>query len=162
GNSPDTEPSLTTTSVPAASSTQASSAAAAVFSWRELYETASRFQLAGLMHLAKLVLISRLDTDLALRELFEWAYRYWMLVPSYVSFLIENMNPTLLRCDQYDEGRRGRERERGPGLRLNVAPDERVSKSVFWPYHDRCPRFDDIMVMFLQMLNERKNSETLV
>ncbi|KAG0246332.1 hypothetical protein BGX31_002943 [Mortierella sp. GBA43] len=161
GSSQGAEPGLASTSTSAGPSTQPPTANAdatpdTVFSWRELYETASRFQLAGLMHLTKLVLISRLDIDLAIRELFEWAYRHWTLVPSYTSFLIENMDPNILRYDKSEE------EGRGLGLGMNAGPEGKVSKTIFWRYHDQCPRFDDIMVMFLQMLNERKSAGTLV
>ncbi|KAF9572769.1 hypothetical protein EC968_009497 [Mortierella alpina] len=116
-------------------------------SWRDMYEAASRFQLQGLMHLSKLVLVSRLDTDLAVRELFEWAYRHWALVPSYVNFLIEEVDPALLRTDIETM-----EREAGPS----------EERSRMWPYRQRCPRFHDIMVVFLQMLNERTGTRNLI
>ncbi|KAF9955637.1 hypothetical protein BGZ72_003557 [Mortierella alpina] len=116
-------------------------------SWRDMYEAASQFQLQGLMHLSKLVLISRLDTDLAVRELFEWAYRHWALVPSYVNFLIEEIDPALLRTDIET---------------MELDGDLSEGKSIMWPYRQRCPRFNDIMVVFLQMLNERTESRTLV
>ncbi|KAG0012952.1 hypothetical protein BGZ80_011400 [Entomortierella chlamydospora] len=126
-------------------------ASATVFSWRELYEIAARFQLAGLMHLSKLVLISRLEADSAVKELFEWAYLHSDLVPCYVSFLIENMDPTLLEL--------GMQRERESTSSTATAT---VTKSALWYYHDRCPRFNDIMAIFLKMLNERKETKTLV
>lgn len=116
-------------------------------SWRDMYEAASRFQLQGLMHLSKLVLVSRLDTDLAVRELFEWAYRHWALVPSYVNFLIEEIDPALLRTDI---------------ATMDLDSDLPEGKSSMWPYRQRCPRFNDIMVVFLQMLNERTGPRTLV
>ncbi|KAF8937928.1 hypothetical protein BGZ58_001908 [Dissophora ornata] len=134
------------------------------FSWRELYEVATQFQLTGLMHLSKLVLIARLDAGLAVRELFEWAYRHWSLVPSYVSFLIENMEPDLLQWEQKHDGGpdAGVAGGSGAGRRRAASSTTSMAKSVLWPYHDRCPRFDDIMAMFLQMLNERKEARTLV
>ncbi|KAF9988557.1 hypothetical protein BGZ75_009220 [Mortierella antarctica] len=116
-------------------------------SWREMYETASQFQLQGLMHLSKLVLVSRLDTDLAVRELFEWAYRHWALVPSYVNFLIEEIDPALLRTDIET---------------MELDADAAEGKLSMWPYREQCPRFNDIMVVFLQMLNERTGTRTLV
>ncbi|KAK3806312.1 MAG: hypothetical protein J3Q66DRAFT_445440 [Benniella sp.] len=171
GSNRDAEPGSTSTSTPAGPSTQpstapATSCAETVFSWRELYETASRFQLAGLMHLAKLVLISRLDVDLGIQELFEWAYHHWTLVPSYVSFLIEHMEPTLPRNERQEpEGSRGRAPGlglgQGLGLGLNTT-DGSASKSVFSQYRNQCPRFDEIMALFFQMLNERNNAGTLI
>ncbi|CAO3570666.1 unnamed protein product [Mortierella alpina] len=116
-------------------------------SWRDMYEAASQFQLQGLMHLSKLVLISRLNTDLAVRELFEWAYRHWALVPSYVNFLIEEIDPALLRTDIEA---------------MDLDADLAEGKSSMWPYRQRCARFNDIMVVFLQLLNERTGTRNLV
>ncbi|KAI1316525.1 hypothetical protein EDD11_009864 [Mortierella claussenii] len=128
------------------------------FSWRELYETASRFQLSGMTHLSRLVLISRLDPDLAIQELFEWAYQYWSLVPSYVSYLIEHIDPDLLQWED-DADKQGQD---PTGTASSGPRNTTARRSVLWPYHDQCPRFDDIMVVFLQMLNERKETSTLV
>ncbi|KAF9099296.1 hypothetical protein BGX23_003151 [Mortierella sp. AD031] len=103
------------------------------FPWRDVYEIASRYQLSGLMHLSKVALLSRLDVERAVRELFEWSYHHWSLVPAYVSFLIERVDATVLS---------------GPSL--------------LWPYHDVCPVYDEIMLIFLQKLNERKETSTLI
>lgn len=104
------------------------------FPWREVYAIATRYQLSGLMHLAKVALLSRLDVDRATRELFEWAYHYKSLIPAYVSFLIERVDATVLN------GRR----------------------SILWPYHDLCPAYDEIMMDFMRLLSERKNTDTLI
>ncbi|KAF8943659.1 hypothetical protein BGZ47_005204 [Haplosporangium gracile] len=104
------------------------------FPWREVYEIATRYQLSGLMHLAKVALLSRLDVDRAIRELFEWAYHHKPLIPAYVSFLIERVDATVLN------GRR----------------------SILWPYHDLCPVYDEIMMDFMRLLSERKNVSTLI
>jgi hypothetical protein len=114
------------------------------------------------MHLAKLVLISRLDVNLGIQELFEWAYNHWTLVPSYVSFLIEHMEPTLPRNER-QEGSRGRPPGLGQGLGLGLnTTDGNASKSVFSQYRHQCPRFDEIMALFFQMLNERNNARTMI
>ncbi|KAF9359586.1 hypothetical protein BGX26_012030 [Mortierella sp. AD094] len=147
-SSPSTSLTLVPCSEPASTPSITSTTA---FSWRDLYEIATRFQLAGLMHLSKLVLISRLEADNAVKELFEWAYLHLDLVPCYVSFLIENMDPTLLELGMH----------RG-GESISSATTATVTKSVLWYYHDRCPRFNDIMAVFLRMLNERKETKTLV
>ncbi|KAF9148560.1 hypothetical protein BG015_009704 [Linnemannia schmuckeri] len=104
------------------------------FPWREVYEIAARYQLSGLMHLAKVALISRLDVNRAIQELFEWAYHHKPLIPAYVSFLIERVDATVLN------GRR----------------------SILWPYHDLCPAYDEIMMDFMRLLSERKNANTLI
>jgi hypothetical protein len=104
------------------------------FPWREVYAIATRYQLSGLMHLAKVALLSRLDVDRAVRELFEWAYHHKPLIPAYVSFLIERVDATVLN------GRR----------------------SILWPYHDLCPAYDEIMMDFMRLLSERKNASTLI
>ncbi|KAF9105522.1 hypothetical protein BGX27_009581 [Mortierella sp. AM989] len=135
---------------PAPASTPATISSTA-FSWREIYEIATRFQLAGLMHLSKLVLITRLDVDNAVKELFEWAYLHWNLVPCYVSFLIENMDLRLLEIGVH-----------GEGASSGSTATDTTTKSILWQYHDRCPRFNDIMAVFLKMLNERKEAKTLV
>ncbi|KAG9073315.1 hypothetical protein KI688_001107 [Linnemannia hyalina] len=104
------------------------------FPWRDVYEVATRYQLSGLMHLSKVALLSRLDVDRAVRELFEWVYHHKPLIPAYVSFLIERVDVTVLN------GRR----------------------SILWPYHDLCPAYDEIMMDFMRLLSERKNASTLI
>lgn len=104
------------------------------FPWRDVYEIATRYQLSGLMHLSKVALLSRLDVDRAVRELFEWAYHHKPLISAYVSFLIERVDATVLN------GRR----------------------SILWPYHDLCPAYDEIMMDFMRLLSERKIASTLV
>ncbi|KAF8983451.1 hypothetical protein BGZ46_010204 [Entomortierella lignicola] len=140
-----------TTSTSALPSATAPTTSTVAFSWRELYETSTRFQLSGLMHLCKLVLLSRLEADGAVKELFEWAYLHWNLVPCYVSFLIENIDPTLLGLGMQSESQTN-----------SSSTTATVTKSALWYYHDKCPRFNDIMAMFLRILNERKEAKTLV
>ncbi|KAF9195079.1 hypothetical protein BGZ50_005144 [Haplosporangium sp. Z 11] len=151
------------------------------FSWRELYEAATRFQLSGLIHLSKVCLICRLDTKLAVKELFEWAYQYWELVPCYASFLIESLDVATLNIPEW----------RGNGIdgtgtdpdvamqaetemRMEAQLEEQVNldagtdmgmpqrRSILGPYRTRCPRFNEIMVVFLHILNERNKVETMV
>ncbi|KAG0365089.1 hypothetical protein BGZ54_006875 [Gamsiella multidivaricata] len=124
------------------------------FSWRDLYEAGQSFQISGLIQLSKLVLLARLDPELAIQELFEWAYLHWALVPSYAGFLIENMAPAMLRGEGAEDGE--------GGMKDGGEEEGWKRKSVMWRYHDRCPKFDDIMVVFLKMLNERKETNMLV
>ncbi|KAK5829464.1 hypothetical protein F5H01DRAFT_374817 [Linnemannia elongata] len=131
GNSNGNAPAIATTAAPPVTAT---TTIIGEFPWREVYEIATRYQLSGLMHLSKVALLSRLDVDRAIRELFEWAYHHKPLIPAYVSFLIERVDATVLN------GRR----------------------SILWPYHDLCPAYDEIMMDFMRLLSERKNASTLV
>ncbi|KAF9911889.1 hypothetical protein EC991_001793 [Linnemannia zychae] len=112
------------------------------FPWRELYEIATRYQLSGLVHLTKVSLLSRLDVEQAIRELFEWSYHHRSLIPAYVSFLIERVDAMALGSGGAGGG--------GGGA------------SILWPYHDICPAFDEIMMEFMRLLNERRDCGTMI
>ncbi|KAF9546626.1 hypothetical protein EC957_009549 [Mortierella hygrophila] len=136
GNGNGNAPTATATAATATAATTATTTTTIVgeFPWRDVYEIATRYQLSGLMHLSKVALLSRLDVDRAVRELFEWVYHHKPLIPAYVSFLIERVDATVLN------GRR----------------------SILWPYHDLCPAYDEIMMDFMRLLSERKNASTLI
>ncbi|KAG0377799.1 hypothetical protein BGX24_005442 [Mortierella sp. AD032] len=121
------------------------------FPWRELYEIATRYQLSGLMHLSKVSLLSRLDVEQAIRELFEWSYQYKSLIPAYVSFLIERVDAMVLSSGGIG-GTGGTGGDGGGG----------AGASILWPYHDLCPAFDEIMMEFMRLLNERRDCGTLI
>ncbi|KAG0247196.1 hypothetical protein BG011_001878 [Mortierella polycephala] len=144
------------------------------FSWRELYEAATRFQLSGLMHLSKVCLICRLDTNLAVKELFEWAYQYW-------DFLIESLDVATLDVPGWEgndiagagadpdvamqtetETWMGTQSEEQMNLDTEITMDIRQRRSILGTYRTRCPRFNEIMVVFLHILNERNRAKTMV
>ncbi|KAG0055264.1 hypothetical protein BGZ83_009196 [Gryganskiella cystojenkinii] len=166
---PAAEPTSTTVApssavaTPAPVPTPAPGSAAAVettspfdFSWTELYDTAVRFQLVGLTRLARLVLISRLDTGSAVHELMTWAYQHDTLIPCYLSYIIETVHP-----DQFKDSSRGS--QSNPQMnaaatisRANSESNNSSSTSVLWSYRDKCPKFGDILLKIVQMLDERR------
>ncbi|KAF9925943.1 hypothetical protein FBU30_004367 [Linnemannia zychae] len=138
-NAPPVIRTIATTAAAATSSSAAAtvSTVAGEFPWREVYAVATKYQLSGLIHLSKMALLSRLDVELAISELFEWAYHFAGLIPAYVSFLIEHVDAAVL-------GNGG------------------TGQSLLWPYHDLCPAFDEIMMEFMHLLNERKTLSALL
>lgn len=124
------------------------------FAWTDLYDAAARFQLVGLTRLARLVLVSRLEPDSAVQELMTWAYQHENLIPCYVSFIIENVHP-----DHFKEDKMARPNTRAS----NRSGADRAgngggggSTSMLWDYRERCPKFGEILLMIVQMLDERR------
>jgi hypothetical protein len=125
------------------------------FSWTELYDAAVRYQLVGLTRLARLVLISRLEPDSSVRELMTWAYQHDSLIPCYLSYIIENVHP-----DHFKEG--SGELTTQPHSRVNSShgisadKDGGSSTSMLWAYREKCPKFGEILLRIVQMLDERR------
>ncbi|GJJ70578.1 hypothetical protein EMPS_02927 [Entomortierella parvispora] len=123
------------------------------FAWTDLYDAAVRFQLVGLTRLARLVLVSRLEPDSAVQELMTWAYQHESLIPCYVSFIIESVHP-----DHFKEDKIARS-----NAQVNSYPEADragnsggVSSSLLWDYREKCPKFGEILLMIVQMLDERR------
>ncbi|KAG0340361.1 hypothetical protein BG004_006456 [Podila humilis] len=84
-------------SPPAHSTLEASSSKDPLdFSWKDVYEASIMFELQELTHMASLALVSGLQPETVLKELFEWVYRFEKLVPLYVDYVVRHVPCQLL------------------------------------------------------------------
>lgn len=109
------------------------------FTWRQLFEASVTFDIKELSHMACLVLVTDLQRESVLPELFDWAYQFPKLVPLYIEFVVQHVPRQVLE-------RRGCGGGQGQG---------EVVKSALWQFRDS-PAFDRMLQEILRVLAMRK------